>query len=154
MATPKGSIPHNKGKGKGWIDPRGYRQTRVNGKTVREHRVLIEKHLGRKLDAWEHVHHKDGDKLNNSIENLEVIDGANHAIEHHKGSKRTDQAKITMSTIKTMHEEIKRLREVNSEMLEALERALPFLKTYNDDSWWNVADLVEKALAKARGENK
>ena len=38
------------------------------------------------------------------------------------------------------------------EMLEALEKALPLLKTYNDDTWWDVAYLVEKIIAKAKGE--
>jgi hypothetical protein len=46
------------------------------------HRYLMELHLGRKLGSDEHVHHKDGDKQNNAIENLEVILGSEHNSMH------------------------------------------------------------------------
>jgi hypothetical protein len=36
------------------------------------HRILMEQHLGRVLDPWEHVHHKDGNRFNNDISNLEI----------------------------------------------------------------------------------
>jgi len=38
----------------------------------------MEQHLGRKLESWEHVHHIDGNHLNNNIENLEVLSNADH----------------------------------------------------------------------------
>jgi hypothetical protein len=42
----------------------------------------MEKHLGRPLKVGEIVHHKDGDGLNNSIDNLEVMDRRAH-FDHH-----------------------------------------------------------------------
>jgi len=58
--------------------PKTYKRIKVNGKWVREHRWLMEQHLGRKLEKWEQVHHIDGDHLNNAIENLEVLSNADH----------------------------------------------------------------------------
>jgi len=40
---------------------------------MREHRLVMEQHLGRYLTANEVVHHKDRDKLNNTFGNLELF---------------------------------------------------------------------------------
>lgn len=53
-----------------------------------EHRKIMEDDLGRLLDPVnEVVHHKDGDILNNSIENLEVMSRAAHLLIHHFPNK-------------------------------------------------------------------
>lgn len=49
---------------------------------VREHRWLMEKHLGRKLDTSEHVHHINGNKLDNRLENLEILVASDHHKHH------------------------------------------------------------------------
>lgn len=71
-----------------WIDKYGYKRVRVNGIYVKEHRHIMEQHLGRKLGVAEKVHHKDGNKLNNAIENLEVISQSEHAKMHMTGVTR------------------------------------------------------------------
>ena len=43
------------------------------GKKVRASRWLMEQKLGRKLASWEHVHHLNGNPLDNRIENLVVL---------------------------------------------------------------------------------
>lgn len=49
----------------------------------REHRVVMERHLGRKLMTDEIVHHKNGNRLDNSLVNLEVMTRLQHNREHH-----------------------------------------------------------------------
>lgn len=48
----------------------GYRYIYVNGKPVLEHRVVMERHLKRKLQPHEAVFFRDGDRDNTKIENL------------------------------------------------------------------------------------
>jgi hypothetical protein len=54
------------------LNEAGYVMLTVNGETVREHRHIMEQHLGRKLHSNEDVHHKNGIRSDNRIENLEL----------------------------------------------------------------------------------
>lgn len=68
------------------VDPLGYRSfRRPDGRRGREHRWVMEQHLGRPLQANELVHHLDGNKLNNALENLALTTRADHA--QHHGTK-------------------------------------------------------------------
>lgn len=85
---------HVEAQHKHGLNVAGYRIIRVDGRQVYEHRWLMEQHLGRKLSSNEHVHHINGIKNDNRIENLEVHSASDHHKEHAKPLFDVDSARI------------------------------------------------------------
>lgn len=53
---------------------------------IMEHRYVMEVYLGRVLDKDEHIHHLNGDKTDNRIENLKIMSNKEH-LELHWGGQ-------------------------------------------------------------------
>lgn len=68
---------------------------KISGKFVLEHRYLLEQHLGRSLREDEYVHHKNGDRTDNRITNLQIMSNSEHSSKHAK--KRAEHQHIILS---------------------------------------------------------
>lgn len=87
--------------GSGCINPRGYRQITVNGERWFEHRYVMSQYLSRELLPSESVHHMNGNRSDNRIENLELWS------DHQPSGQRViDKIKWAQEILVQYHDEI------------------------------------------------
>jgi len=59
-----------------------YETTKVRGRRIDRHRLLMEQQVGRRLGRFEFVHHENGQKRDNRAENLSLVTPKEHAAIH------------------------------------------------------------------------
>lgn len=77
--------------GTGTLHPEGYISVRHNGIAILEHRRIMQEYLGRPLEKYEHIHHKNGNTFDNRIENLQIVTNSKH---YHIHSLKLQKARI------------------------------------------------------------
>lgn len=101
-----------------------YKAIKVDGKKVDEHRYIMEQAVGRKLCKNEVVHHINGDKTDNRLCNLEIMDRAEHSREHMKNRTLKEETKQKISKSlkgipsngrKLSDEQVERIKSLHSE---------------------------------------
>lgn len=74
------------------VEATGYVNLTIPGRgSIREHRYVMEQHLGRELRPDEHVHHINGDRSDNRIENLQIMSQSEHMRLHAAMRRLNDQ---------------------------------------------------------------
>jgi len=108
-----------------------------------EHRLVMAMHLGRCLATWELVHHRDGDKLNNKIDNLELMMRSQHMIDHNKGYKDGYAKGLKdgrSKQIKELRIEFIKSKETNEKLVDAIENQTKLIRLMQ----WQIIDILGK----------
>lgn len=69
-------------EGRWRLNKKGYMESTIRRKRIYQHRYVMEEHLGRNLKRDEFVHHRNGIKTDNRIENLVLISSNIHVCFH------------------------------------------------------------------------
>ncbi len=78
----------------GCVDKNGYVVTVIDGVAKMDHRRVVERSLGRELSAYETVHHINGIRTDNRLENLELF-----STRHGKGQRVSDKIDFAKSIL-------------------------------------------------------
>jgi len=65
-----------------YVDKGYWRLIFMDGTEAYEHRWLMQRRLGRVLKRSEHVHHKNGNRKDNRLDNLEILTASEHSLQH------------------------------------------------------------------------
>ena len=101
-----------------------YKLITVNGKSIGEHRHVMEQYLGRKLCFNEVVHHINEIKSDNRIENLQVMTRAEHSrlttTNYYKSDERKSKMFLSNKLNNKSHRQIRSITSCSRRELDIL----------------------------------
>lgn len=112
---------HNRKPEYWWVNRRGYIEGRIwiDGEriSVRQHRYLMEQHIGRPLSREEDVHHVNGVKSDNRIENLRIVPHDEHTTITNSGRsyRRGYKLDLTPEQREARADRMRRMRKAQSD---------------------------------------
>ena len=92
-----------------------YKSLKVNGKCIDEHRKVMQDLLGRKLSVDEVIHHINGDKSDNRVENLQILSRSEHSRIHMIGRVVSDE---TRQKIRAKLINVKKKKKLPKEIID------------------------------------
>ena len=93
-------------------------RVKINGvyRSFKRGRIVFQLHYGEFLESWELINHKDGNRFNDFIDNLEVLNAAEiNAKNPNQSGKKPEGWKPANTTPK---ETIQRIKEIASGMIK------------------------------------
>lgn len=106
-----------------------YKRIKLSDGTTRdEHRIVMEKHIDRRLMANECVHHKDGNKRNNDISNLEILERSAHARHHFPSGPRYIMSQAARKRLRDKYSKLtkEQVADVRESNLRSKDLAIKF----------------------------
>ena len=91
-------------------DPHYLAMSKSHTDYVLEHRIVMARHLGRSLKSTEVVHHLNGDRADNRIENLELLQNQTTHL----------PSMVEAATVERLQKEIIKLKKIIKDMQEII----------------------------------
>lgn len=95
-----------------------YPAVSIYDKKIHIHRLLKMYDIGEDLDSNQYVHHKDGNKLNATLSNLEILESTQHQSLHNKGKVLSEEHRKKIALANKKRKGIKMKKRVDMPNLE------------------------------------
>jgi len=115
------------------------------------HRLIMEEYLGRKLESFEEIHHKDENKRRNEISNFEISSKGEHTRKHDQSGKfplqigsLNSQAKLTEDQVIQIINSVNSLDDIQRVADEFSVHYMTIWGIYKEKTWKHVPRVAHR----------